>query len=154
MAEGVGDPGGGILSLGELIEDRSYRDALTADLMDRGFSLRMIGREITWVDVWAMVRHLDHTSHLSRKVNPGEFERQELMRPTSLLLGLLHDRVTQYAFSRAGQTPPREGIITQLMGMSESSEAAAKPEKKQQKKVRRPSLSASQARQLVNASMA
>lgn len=62
--------------------------------MDRGLSLNMIGRGITWTDVMDMMAHLPHDSHTRRLLNPEGYRDGELGTVTSQILGEMTDVLT------------------------------------------------------------
>lgn len=69
--------------------------------MDRGLALSMIGRGITWGDVFALFAHLPHDSHTMKLMNPKGYRAGELQKISSQIGGEIVDAInTSAALSR------------------------------------------------------
>ena len=69
--------------------------------MDRGLALSMIGRGITWGDVYALFAHLPHDSHTMKLMNPKAYREGELRKISSQIGGEIVDAInTSAALSR------------------------------------------------------
>lgn len=61
------------------------------DLIDRGFTIRDIGRKLSWFDVLTLFRHLPHDSETRKLMFPEQMLEGELQGTSNQLLGEVID---------------------------------------------------------------
>lgn len=89
----------------------------------------MIGRGITWGDVYALFAHLPHDSHTMRLMNPAGYRAGELKKTSSQIGGQIVDAInTSAAISRG---VPIESI-SQMPSAVDVWSGNAEQEKKQE----------------------
>lgn len=95
--------------------------------MERGLSLRNLGRSFTWADLRAFITHLPETSHVRRALDPAAARRAEWLRPEVQMLGVIADSYETWQLLRQGapaESLPQVGVIRRILDADKVSEEA------------------------------
>ena len=109
----------------------------------------MIGRGITWGDVYALFAHLPHDSHTMKLMNPKGYRAGELKKISSQIGGEIVDAInTSAALSRG---VPVEKISQMPSAIDVWAGNAERDKKKQEEAPERRTMSPSEARAAIAA---
>lgn len=98
------------------------------DLLERGRSIREVGRALSWFDVKTLFLHLPHNSHTRRLLSPDTVLDGELASTQSQLMGEVVDALTTLIAVTKGASPE---VLNSLPKAIDMWRGVAEPGKKE-----------------------